>query len=199
MAEPVHPTTDTSGQRIGGILTSHAALVQDRVVIDDMNATTDWTVLGNDTTTLAQSDEHVLGTNSLSFAKVNGAANTVNAGIQKTITSVDLSRFGAGAAIEVLLRVTDKSDVDKAFVRLGTDSSNYNEWLIDDDDITINIWDKFLIALSATEAVVGDGWDQSAVTYVAVGLTFDLETDALAAILFDQISILGEQTNRVAS
>ena len=169
------------------------ALVQDREAIGNFNATGSWSVLSTDTTTLATSAEHVFGTNSLSFAKVNGAANTVIGGIQDTITSIDLSRFGPAAGVEVMMQVSSVANVDKAFVRLGTDSSNYNEWRIDDADITAGVWTFKRILLSASENVVGNGWDSSAVTYIAVGTRHDVEADALAAILFDSVFMIGAQ------
>lgn len=187
-------TTNKSGNSIGGQDVPHVALVQDREIIDEMNAITGWAVLGNDTTTLATSTEHVLGTNSLSFAKVNGAANTVTAGIDKTLTTtVDLSRFGAGAGIEVALQVSSVANVASAFVRLGTDSSDYSEWRVADTDITAGVWDLSRIALSSVEDVTGTGADMSAIAYVAVGTRHDAETDALAAILFDHVAVVGAQ------
>lgn len=184
------PADSFSANSRSGTVSPFVALVQDAEVIDDMNAVTGWAVLGNDTTTLAASDEHVVGTNSISFAKVNGAANTVNAGIDKTIASVDLSRFGPTATIQVGVQVSSVANVDKAFVRLGTDSSNYSEWLLDDGDITAGVWTEGSLALSTAEDVTGDGADMSAITYVAVGTTHDAETDALAAILFDHVRVV---------
>lgn len=168
-------------------------LVQDREAIGSFNTVGTWTVLGNDTITLATSAEHVFGTKSLSFAKTDGAANTVIAGIQDTITSIDLTRFGPAAGIEVMMQVSSIANVDKAFVRLGTDLSNYNEWQLDDSEITAGVWTFKRILLSASENVVGNGWDSSAVTYIAVGTIHDLETDALAAILFDSVFMIGAQ------
>ena len=109
---------------------------------------------------------------------------------------VSWRRFGAGAAIEVAINV-DITLVDAAFIRIGTDSSNYSEWLVDDTDITTQVWDLTRIPLftGATDggAVTGDGWDMSAITYISVGLNFDLETNTLAAILFDHVAVVGAQ------
>lgn len=172
------------------------ALVQDREVIDAMNAITGWTALDTDTTTIATATNHILGSASLSFAKANTAANSTFAGVEKTITSINLSRFGAGSAIEIAINV-DTALVASAFIRLGTDSSNYSQWLIDDSALLDQIWDFARIPLftGATDggAVTGTGWDMSAITYASVGINFDLETNALAGILFDHLAVVGAQ------
>lgn len=188
------PADSFASNKTGDHIVPFVSPIQDREAIGDFEAEGTWTVLSNDTTTLATSLEHVLGTKSLSFAKVDGAANTVVAGIQDTITSIDLSRFGPAAGIEVVMKVTSADNVAKAFVRLGTDSSNYNEWRIDDSDINEGTWTFKRILLSASESVTGDGWDPSAVTYIAVGTRHDLQDDTLAAILFDSISMIGDKT-----
>lgn len=205
MVERVHPTTSIAGERIDGIVTIQNSIVdgatrptfapvQDREEIGNgFNAVGTWTVLGNDTITLATSVEHVFGTKSLSFAKTNGAANTVIGGIQDTITSVDLTRFGPSGAIEVMMQVSSIANVAKAFVRLGTDSSNYNEWQLDVSEITAGVWTFKRMLLSGSLNVVGNGWDQSAVTYMAVGTVHALETDALSDILFDSVFMVGGQ------
>ncbi len=183
------PTTLLGSEEIHRV-----TLVQDREAIGNgFNAVGTWTVLGNDTITLAPSTEHVFGTNSLSFAKTNGLANTKIGGIQDTITSVDLTRFGPSAAIEVMMQVSSVANVDKAFVRLGTDSSNYNEWQLDDSEIAAGSWTFKRILLSGSLNVVGNGWNQAAVTYMAVGTVHDVEADALAAILFDSVFMVGGQ------
>ena len=185
-----------SSRTIGTNVVPHVALVQDREVIDAMNAIAGWAALDSDTTTIATATKHILGSASLSFAKANTGANSTFAGVEKTITSVDLSRFGAGAAIEVAVNV-DITLVASMFVRLGTDSSNYSEWLVDDSAIATAVWDLTRIPLFTGAAdggaVTGDGWDMSAVTYVSVGFNFDAETNTLADILFDHVAIVGAQ------
>lgn len=187
------PVDSFSSNKTGIHVVQHVSLVQDREAVGNFEAVGSWTVLSTDTITLATSSEHVFGTKSLSFAKTNGAANTLIGGIQDTITSVDLSRFGPAAGIEVMMQVSSIANVDKAFVRLGTNSSNYNEWQLDDSDITAGVWTFKRIPLSASGNVVGNGWDSSAVTYISVGTIHDIETDALAAILYDSVFVIGAQ------
>lgn len=158
--------------------------------LDTMNATTGWTVLGNDTTTLATSTNHVLGTNSLSFAKVDGAANTVFGGIQKTITSIDLGDISAHDIFQTAIYITSVADISYTFLRVGTDSSNYNEWRIDGVDLTAGIWESIVYNVSDANysGNTGTGLDASAITYVAIGCAFTSESDTLAGIQFDEIS-----------
>jgi hypothetical protein len=179
---------------VNSLTVPHTALIQNYEDLGDFTATAGWTVLGNDTTTLATSANHILGTASLSFAKVDGAANTVYAGIQQTIDSVDGSRFSPSDLVEASVYISNKANVVNAFVRLGTDSSNYNVWQLLAADITNAVWSPFEKALdSCVVAVTGNGWNPAAITYVCVGVQFDLETRALAGILFDHVRIVTAQ------
>jgi len=167
--------------------------VQDIELLDGMNGTTGWTVLGNDAINLATHANHVTGTASLEFDKVDGAAGTIFAGIQKTITSVDLSRYDIHSVVRTLIYVSATTNIAYAFVRLGTDASNYSQWQLVDSSITGALWQVFEVQLhSVNFTVVGTGWNQAAVTYAAVGLAFDAETDALADIKFDHLAVVGK-------
>jgi hypothetical protein len=159
-------------------------------ILDGMNATTGWTALGNDTLNLATTTKHAIGTNALTFDKVDGAANTVFAGIQKTLSSFDLGNVSPHDIIQTVCYVPDITNVSYIFVRIGTDSSNYNEWRVQDTDLTAATFET--LALNAGDVnhagITGNGWDTSAITYVAVGVAFDAETDTLAGIIFDEVS-----------
>ncbi len=159
-------------------------------ILDKFDATTGWTVLSNDTTTLATSTKHVTGTNSLSFAKVDGAANGTAAGIQKTLDRVTLNRVSPRDTIRVCFYLSSIADVAYVFVRLGTNSTNYNEWRVDDADITagaFNTADVF-VGEASHAGITGNGWDPTNITYACVGVEFDGEDDALAGILFDHLA-----------
>lgn len=162
--------------------------------IDNCDATAGWTVLGNDTTTLALSANHVAGTGSLTFNKVDGAANTIFGGIQKTLASVEFRHYQAHNLVEWAVYASDLTNVAYAFLRLGDDSSNYSEWRVDDDDLTAGVWNPIAMLVGGVEyAVVGTGLDATDCDYVAVGVAFDLETHALAGIAIDEIHIHGNQ------
>jgi len=160
--------------------------------LQDCNDKTDVTVLSNDTTNLADSVNHVFGTGSLSFDKANGADNTVYAGVQETIASIDISEIfedGAYAAMGILIPNID--DVKKVFLRIGTDDSNYNtfEWGV--SILKANSWMSLRKPLSAPTGYAGNGWDTNAITYVAFGVEFNAETDTLVGIIADNVHIVG--------
>ncbi len=159
-------------------------------VIDEMDATTGWSALGNDTLNLALTTIHVLGTGALSFDKVNGAANTVFGGIEKTIANQNFDGLSPHDILQTVVFASSVADVDYVFLRLGTNSSNYNEWRIDGAALTDAIWETLLFEIgdAAHSGATGAGVDWAAVTYCAIGLAFGVETDTLAGILFDEIS-----------
>lgn len=157
--------------------------------LDEMDATAGWAVLGNDAANLATTTKHLTGTAALTFDKVNGAANTVIAGIAKTITTLDLGLINLHDIIQVGFYIPSLANVSYVFCRVGTDSTNYNEWRVPDTDLTAATFE--IAGLSVGDAnhsgITGNGWDPTAITYIAVGIAFDSETDTLAGIIFDQI------------
>jgi len=172
------------------------------IVLDDCEATTGWTALGNDTTGLATDLDHVYGTVSLEFDKVNGAANTIFGAIAKTIPGInvdDLVVNGEGF-ITWCLNLSSLAAITSnyAFIRLGTDSSNYNEWRIPYNDLKTG-WNvcKALIGAPSTAGSTGNGWNSATVTYICVGIAFDAETSTLADIRVDRICL--ESCRRVSA
>jgi hypothetical protein len=159
-------------------------------VFDSMNATTGWTALSNDTLNLATTKKHVSGTDALTFDKVNGAANTIFAGIQKTLTSVDLGTVSLHDLFQGAFYIPDLSDVAYTFLRIGTDSSNYAEWQLPVDVLTAGVFETGALTVGDADhdALTGNGMDSSAITYIAVGVAFNAETDTLAGIIFDEVS-----------
>lgn len=159
-------------------------------IFDEMDVTTDWTVLGNDTINLATTKKHVLGTDALTFDKTDGGANTVFAGIQKTITSIDLGSIAPHDIIQTIVYIPDLNLVDYAFVRIGTDSTNYNEWRVPDTSLTDATFETLALNIgdASHAGITGDGWTSAAITYIAVGVAFDAEGNALAGIIFDELS-----------
>jgi len=181
--------TDTKGRLQG---------VQAQKVLHNCDLKTGWTALSNDTTGIDEDLDHVEGAKSLEFDKVDGTDNTVFGGIQKTITSVDISHYMENNGfIMVSLNVSATTDIDYCFIRLGTDASNYNEWRVDDDALSVG-WQQIRFAFYApsTAGNLGNGMDAAAITYLALGCAFDLETDLLADIRVDNIAVnTGFQTS----
>ena len=168
-----------------GILRTQA---QQHYHIDCCGATTDWTVLGNDTANFTTTTNHVLGTLALEFDKIDGSANTVFAGIQKTITSIDLTPYHKGGGFFCCsIYVSNTTDINYAFLRVGTDSSNYNEWRGDQEDMTAG-WNCFKKSMLKPDSYTGNGWNNAAVTYIAIGVAFGSENDTLANIAVDHIA-----------
>lgn len=159
-------------------------------ILDEMDATTGWTVLGNDTTNLAATTTHVLGTNALTFDKADGAANTVIAGIQKTLSSENLGGISPHDILQTVVYASSTADADYIFLRLGDDSSNYNEWRIAAADITSGAWSTlvFEVGDASQAGGTGTGVNWTDVDYIAVGIAFNSESDTLTGIIFDEIS-----------
>jgi len=159
-------------------------------IFDELDVTTGWTVLGNDTLNLATTAKHVMGVAALTFDKVNGAANTIFAGIQKTLSSVDLGQVSPHDILQGSFYLPDLTDVAYCFLRLGTDSSNYNEWRLPVDVLTAAVWETGALSIGDADydGITGNGMTSAAITYIAVGVAFNDESDTLAGIVFDQVS-----------
>ncbi|MCK4815309.1 hypothetical protein KA005_06030, partial [bacterium] len=168
-----------------GILRTQA---QQHKHIAECEATTGWSVLGNDTTNLATTVNHVFGQYALEFDKVNGAANTKIACIQKTLTSINLKPYHVGSGFLLMSTyLSSLTNIDYIFLRLGTDSSNYNEWQVE-ADLLLEGWNLWACISAHPKIIQGNGWIDTAVTYIAAGVAFDAETDTLADIAIDRIA-----------
>ena len=129
------------------------------LVLDHMEDVNPWAVLGDDTTGLEISGVHASGKFALHFNKVDSAADTVFAGMYRAV-QLDFHRFGPQDKICWLVNIPDLTNVTYTFLRLGDDAANYV-----------------------------DGWDQSEVVYMAVGVAFGAEDNALANMYVDQAFI----------
>ena len=159
--------------------------------LDEMDTTAGWAALGNDTLNLATTTNHLTGTNALTFDKVDGAANTVIAGIDKTITSVNMGELDLHDIVQTVCFLSSIDNVDYVFVRIGTDSTNYNEWRVPDTELVAG--DFVILGLPVGAAsktgATGNGvrWDD--IKYIAVGVAFDAQNNTLSGIIFDQLGI----------
>jgi hypothetical protein len=159
-------------------------------IFDNMEATTGWTALDGDTANIATTTSHVLGTLAITFDKLNTAANNTLALIEKTVPSTDLGDVSPHDIIQTIFYASSTADIDKVVVRLGTDSSNYNEWDIPGENLTQGDFEvlAFVIGDASFANSAGNGWDQTAITYIAVGVRFNAENNTLSGIIFDQLS-----------
>lgn len=171
---------------------------EQHLVIDEMDALTagggTWAAIDSDTTGVALSTKHVLGAGSIEFDKVDGAANSGIGGITKALTAIDLSGLSPHDILQTVVYVGDTTDLDGGssyvFLRLGTNSTDYNEWRIDSANLTAGIWETLAFEIGDASFVGqgGDGITWTAITYIAVGFKFDAVGDTLANIYVDEIS-----------
>lgn len=170
--------------------------VRDQRAIDlaNCNVYTDYTALSDDTTGLANATNHVFGVGGLTFNKVNGADNTVYGGVYKSLATTNLAEiFEAGGFVGMGVYIPSLTNVVNAFLRVGTDASNYNCWTWPTASLTAATW----LNLRQSAAVpdysrnMGTGWNTSAISYVAFGLEFNAEANLLNGIIFDHVHIVG--------
>ena len=157
---------------------------------DNMDAVGNWIVVNGDTINVTTTKKHVLGTDALSFDKDNTGANSVFAMIQNTISPIDLGDISPHDLIQTTCYLSSLANVSYVFVRIGTDISNYNEWRVDVADLTAATFETLALSVGdpSYDGITGDGWNPSAITWIAVGVVFDAETRTLAGIVFDEVS-----------
>lgn len=156
--------------------------------LDRCNATTNWTVLNADVTTLATSTNCLSGSASVSFAKTDGAANSTVAGVYNDTISTDvLKDVSPQDELAWYLYVSSIADIAYAFLRIGTDGSNYIEYRYDDSDLEAATWNRCHKPIWRPSDLQGTFCDWGAVKYLAVGVVMDAQDDALAGILVGQI------------
>lgn len=173
--------------------------VQGQNLLDACDVVTGWAALSNDTTGIDVDLDHVEGTKSLEFDKVDGTDNKVYAGVEKTLTpAIDVASYMENNGwILLSLNVSATTDIAYCFVRLGTDASNYNEWRVDDDALSAG-WQqvRFPFFAPSTAGNLGNGISATSVSYAALGCYFDLETSTLADVRVDNLVInTGFQTS----
>lgn len=167
-----------------------------QTIIDPFQATAGWAVINDDAGNLATDLDHVAGTLSLIFDKLDGASNTVFAMIDKTIASISLNNIATGALfLQTVVKIPDLTNVVNVVFRLGTDNANYNEWKIPTADAVANIWEIFRAVFGNSTGSTGNGWNLTAITWISVGLEFLLETNTLVGFQFDSLTATGGQVH----
>lgn len=195
-ATSTHSDVDDGDYDVPSLTDYKEVRTRDQRSIDlcNCNDATAVTVLGNDTINLANSVSHVFGTGALTFDKANGAANTVYAGVQDTFTALDIQEaFEAGGFVGLAAYIPTITNVQNVFLRIGTNSSNYNCWVWDVSTLTAATWLNLRASTASPDKArsLGNGWDTNAITYVAFGCEFLLETDTLAGMIFDHVYMVG--------
>ncbi len=162
--------------------------LRDRQVLDPMNDASSFTAFNTDTANVADSNNNILGNGSISFDKANTAANSLIAGIDKTIAKEVLTEYLGSDLISAAVFLSTLVDVASVSIRLGTDASNYSQWNVADTDLVAG-WNQLSLPLSSKASQTGTGHDMANITYAAVLVTFDVETDVLTGILWDHLNI----------
>lgn len=160
--------------------------------IANCNDFTEYTILGDDTGNLADSLDHVFGGGALVFDKLNGAGNTVFAGVSHVIADpYNIGEaFEDGGFVACGVKIPSIANVDYVFVRLGTDASNYNEWRWSVDNLTAGEWLQLRRATSQPSAFLGNGWNDNSVAWCAFGVAFNSQSNTLAGIRFDNVHVV---------
>ena len=163
----------------------------DREIIGNIDNVSTWALGNGDTVNLLSDTSHVINKQSIKFGKVNGNADSKLGFIESTIDPINLSRFSHNANLSALILIPDLTLVVDAFIRIGTDSSNYNEWVFPKIGISENTWDELKLTLLDIDNArsVGEGINTLEVKYVAIGVSFNAETNVLAEIKVNNILI----------
>jgi len=149
-----------------------------------------WTALSDDTTNLASSALRITGKYSLEFDKANGSANGTIAGASRAVKlNLDESSMQVHDKIQWSLYLSALTNVASCYVKIGTDASNNMQWTIADTALNTG-WTVCTGVVGEPSAVNGTGWDPTNITYMEVGVVFDLETNTLADIKVDAIAVV---------
>jgi len=151
-------------------------------------STSGWTVLGNDTANLTTDVTHAIGTTSLEFDKVDGAANTVFAGVYRTV-DLEWGDIQPTDRIVGAVQASALTNIAYAFIRLGTSVSHYSEFRLADSAMTAGVFSLFNAAVGSPSAQVGNGVSWGNIDYLAVGVAFDGEANTLADIYWNYIGV----------
>lgn len=158
--------------------------------VDECESITSETVAGStDVSGIATSTEHRgSGTNSIEFDKTG--TTQAYAVISRTISAIDATDW-AGHLVDYWLWITDadQGQIDKIYIGLGTDSSNYWYWESDDSDFNDGAWTHITYALGAVSGQVGVGADWSSITYWILYVTLDNTSDTLTNMRLDDITL----------
>lgn len=104
------------------IIRIKTTLTTPKIVLDTMNATTEWTAGGNASGLVADQTFYWQSPASLRF---NVSSASSQATLEKTITQVDLTSYQGVGVIFLAIELPDASHFTSIGIQLGSDSSNY--------------------------------------------------------------------------
>jgi len=164
--------------------------------IADFRDYTQWTVLGDETTTLAASAYGYSGAGAISFAKANGTATTTYAGVYRTValslTHGALARFCSEDRLVFSFYVSATTDITNVELRLGTSASHHNVWKVLVASMAAG-WNSVSVKFG-TSTITGNGMTPGTITYAAVAFKFSAEDKALAGIVVDRVYLIKNTT-----
>lgn len=168
--------------------------IRDRIVLANFDDLVGWSAKNTDTENIALNTKHVMGKNSISFDKANTAADDVEAVIQNNINDIiDVSRMLPSAQILTLFHITSLVNIVNVFVRIGTDSDNYNQWTWPSELLKANEWNVLEKTIQESDFIdAGSGWMQNNILHVALGVTFKLQTNTFTNIKFDSLCFMAK-------
>lgn len=141
-------------------------------------ATTGWTESAGADNLETDVEHRGSGTKSLEFDKIAGNATAM---ISRAVTSLDMDEYSTHAIGIMNVYISDLTNVNYAFTRIGTDASHYCEWQFS-GDIMVAGWNQLQKNITIPTTQVGNGYNLSAVTYIAFGVVFDDAANTLADI-----------------
>ena len=145
---------------------------------DHFEAITDWVESVGADGIAVDVDHRGPGTKSIEFDKIAGDTTAM---ISKTITTLDMSAYSTHSIGHMHTYISDLTNVDYVFVRMGTDSSNYWQWNFDAGIMTDG-WNDLNTAINQPTSQIGNGMDISDATWIAFGVVFDAAANTLADI-----------------
>lgn len=145
---------------------------------DEFQAITDWVESAGADNLATNVDHRGQGTVSLEFDKIAGDTTAM---ISKTIASFDMGEYSMHAIGHMHCYLSDLTNVDYVFVRLGTDSTNYWQWDFD-GALFENGWSDINTPIGDATSQTGNGANLSAITWIAFGVVFDAAANTLADI-----------------
>ena len=162
-----------------------------RLTLDGGSSASDWTALSNDTTGIIDVAYGVIGKSTIRFNKVDGSDNATYGGIYRTIGRDISGQLFPGQYAVWHCYCPDVTNVASAFLRIGSSTSDYCEYRVADTALNDGLWTYCKVRLGEPSAVAGAGFVENEVSYIAQGLNFDAETNALAGIGVGPVYIVG--------
>ena len=153
-----------------------------------------WTALNDASSGVTTVSTAWSSTACLQFDKVDGTGFFIGGAYSaRTITphtrKFDISHLiSPDDYVSWVINISSLTDVASCCVRIGTSVSHYLEWTVLDSSLTAARWSRCAVRLGDA-TIVGNGCNWRDIRYVAVGVTFDGEDDALADIEVDALSI----------